>query len=91
MIMMKALPKRPRDPAQLAKLVVDLAVQAADKAMTTSGTVASKPQQPVRGQAGGLKGGPARAEALSEEQSRKLPKRLLMSAGRSAAWTAESA
>ncbi len=72
---MKALPKRPRDPAQLAKLVVDLAVQAADKAMTTSGTVASKPQQPVRGQAGGLKGGPARAEALSEGQRQEIARK----------------
>lgn len=72
---MKALPKRPRDPAQLAKLVVDLAVQAADKVMTTSCTVASKLQQTVRGQAGGLKGGPARAEALSEEQRQEIAKK----------------
>jgi hypothetical protein len=43
--------------------------------MTTSGTVASKPQQPVRGQAGGLKGGPARAEALSEGQRQEIARK----------------
>ncbi len=73
--MTKILPKRPRDPAQLAKLVVDLAVEAADKAVTASGSITRNSRQAVRGQAGGLKGGPARSEALTEEQRREIAKK----------------
>lgn len=57
-------PKRPRDPSQLAKLMIDIA----------SGEVSDSPPQndkdPAaveRGRAGGLKGGKARAERLTPE------------------------
>jgi hypothetical protein len=58
-------PKRPRDPAQLAKLVVDIA----------TGDVQDVDQPPdiddpmsALGRLGGLRGGVARAESLSPAQ-----------------------
>lgn len=57
------MPKRPRDPNQLAKLVVDIATG------ETEDTVSEKKRNPsVKGRAGGLKGGKARASALSKKQ-----------------------
>jgi hypothetical protein len=54
------MPKRPRDPNQLAKLIVDIATGEADD------TVSESKRQPAkRGRAGGLKGGKARAKSLS--------------------------
>ena len=50
-------PKRPRDPNQLAKVMVDLA---------TGATEDRKPLASAR--KGGLKGGKARAKALSPEE-----------------------
>ena len=61
-------PKRPRDPAQLAKLMIDIA----------SGEV--EDQKPRRSPAsefarqGGLKGGRIRAEKLSPSERRKIAK-----------------
>ena len=52
--------KRPRDPNQLAKLIVDIATgEKVDLAAE------KKRPSPRRGRAGGLKGGRARAKALS--------------------------
>jgi len=57
-------PKRPRDPNQLAKMIVDL----------STGQLQDEPEQgdsnPMAslGRAGGLKGGRARAEAMSPER-----------------------
>lgn len=54
-------PKRPRDPAQLAKLIVDIATgEAEDK----------KPLASAR--KGGLKGGKARTKALTPEQRSEI-------------------
>jgi hypothetical protein len=55
-----ANPKRPRDPNQLAKFIVDVA----------SGEIETLPATPkeARARKGGAKGGPARARALSPEQ-----------------------
>lgn len=64
-------PKRPRDPNQLAKLIVDIA----------SGDVQDAPQDSDKGpmsalgRAGGLRGGRARAEKLSAEQRAEIAKR----------------
>lgn len=61
-------PKRPRDPSQLAKLVVDIAtgnVQDAPQA-SDKGPMASL------GRAGGLRGGRARAEKLPEERRSEI-------------------
>lgn len=61
-------PKRPRDPNQLAKLMVDIA----------SGDIQDKMQaldmNPMAslGREGGLKGGPARREVLSPERRQEI-------------------
>ena len=56
--------KRPRDPAQLAKLMIDIA----------SGEIAEdKPTaKQARAHKGGTKGGPARAKALTAEQRSEI-------------------
>jgi hypothetical protein len=65
------LPKRPRDPNQLAKLIVDLASGAATEVEPSPPTAA---QELAR--SGGLKGGGvARARALSPEQRRKIARK----------------
>ena len=51
--------KRPRDPNQLAKLIVDIAIGEAED------TVSDAKRHPSKRRAGGRKGGPARAKALS--------------------------
>jgi len=62
--------KRPRDLNQLAKLVVDIASGEADD------TVSEKMRNsiPLRGSAGGIKGGKARAAILTAEQRREIAK-----------------
>lgn len=52
--------KRPRDSNQLAKLIVDISTGAVEKP--------DDPNAPKRGRAGGLKGGRARADALSSNR-----------------------
>lgn len=57
------MPKRPRDPNQLAKLIVDIATGEVED------TVSESKRHPdrIRGRAGGLKGGTARAKRLKSE------------------------
>ena len=60
-------PKRPRDPNQLAKLVVDIATGEAENV---------KPVAPREAQRkGGLKGGKARARKLSANKRRAIAKK----------------
>lgn len=57
-------PKRPRDPNQLAKLIVDIATGEA-----------SEPEQTAfekRASTAGVKGGPARAKALTPAQRSEI-------------------
>ena len=56
--------KRPRDPAQLAKFVIDVA----------TGAVEDKPESGLtrRARAGGKKGGPARKAALTPQQRSQI-------------------
>ena len=62
--------KRPRDPNQLAKAIVDIATgEAADTVSE------SKRQANPKGRAGGLKGGKARAAALSQRKRKAIAKR----------------
>lgn len=66
-----AKPKRPRDPNQLAKLVVDISVGEASDPDPDAG----KDQAAVSlGRRGGLKGGKARAASLSPERRREIAK-----------------
>jgi hypothetical protein len=62
-------PKRPRDPNQLAKLIVDLATGEAEEAQPDSG---KDPAAVSLGQRGGLKGGAARAGRLTPERRREI-------------------
>jgi len=66
-------PKRPRDPNQLAKAIVDLA----------TGAIEDRPGAPSAkdsaaadlGRRGGLKGGKARAEALTPERRSEIARK----------------
>jgi hypothetical protein len=65
-------PKRPRDANQLAKLIVDLSVGDAVEADPNEGKDASAVE---RGRRGGLKGGTARAAALSPAKRTAIAKK----------------
>jgi len=61
---------RPRDPNQLAKLITDIATgQADDPVVTEDGRDLAAV---LLGRRGGLKGGKARAQALSPERRREI-------------------
>jgi len=60
-------PKRPRDPNQLGKLIVDLSTGKAAEAEAPPDTPAVE-----FARSGGLKGGIARAAALSDERRREI-------------------
>jgi hypothetical protein len=64
--------KRPRDPNQLAKLVVDIATGEVDDTPDESG---KDPAAVALGRKGGLKGGKARAERMTPEQRSEAAKR----------------
>jgi hypothetical protein len=57
-------PKRPRDPNQLAKSIIDIATGQQPSPVDTGFT--------KRAKAGGAKGGPARAAALTPEQRSEI-------------------
>jgi len=56
--------KRPRDPSQLAKMIVDIATGEADDALKNG----KDPKAVARGKKGGSKGGKARAQKLSAKE-----------------------
>lgn len=60
--------KRPRDPDQLAKQIVDIAIG------DTEDTVSKRKRKPSprKGQSGGLEGGKARAISLTPERRRQI-------------------
>lgn len=63
-------PKRPRDPNQLAKLVIDIATgEHKDTHDSDKGPMS------ILGRAGGLKGGLARAASLSSEARAEIAKK----------------
>lgn len=67
---------RPRDPNQLAKLIVDIATgQVEDKPDPRPDDPNKDPAAVSLGRRGGLKGGKARAAKLSPEQRREIAKR----------------
>ena len=63
--------KRPRDPNQLGKLIVDIATGDTEDA-TDDG---KNPAAVALGRKGGLKGGKARAESMTPEQRREAAKK----------------
>lgn len=69
-------PKRPRDPNQLAKLIVDIATgEAEDQAPPTPEEEGKDPHAVALGRIGGKKGGKARAEKLTPQQRSKIAKK----------------
>ncbi len=69
---MTRTPKRPRDPNQLAKLIVDIATGSADESGPHAPDPNKDPAAVALGRRGGLKGGRARAEKLTDEQRRAI-------------------
>lgn len=65
-------PKRPRDPNQLAKLLVDMATGEAPADTTVDG---KNPAAVALGRQGGLKGGNARAAALSKKRRSEIARK----------------
>jgi len=60
--------KRPRDPNQFAKLIVDIAVGEAQDGVSDS------KKQPSKRRAGGLRGGKARAKSLGPNERHEIAK-----------------
>jgi hypothetical protein len=69
---MTRTPKRPRDPNQLAKLIVDLARGEKTDENPDEG---KDPAAVSLGRRGGLKGGHARANALSADQRSEIARK----------------
>jgi hypothetical protein len=69
---MATRPKRPRDPFQLAKLIGDISVGEVQDQNPDAG---KDPAAILRGRAGGLKGGQARASALSSRKRKQIAKK----------------
>lgn len=69
--------KRPRDPNQLGKLIVDLATgEAEDKPPPPDSTAPGKdPNAVALGRKGGLRGGNARAAKLTAEQRAEIARK----------------
>jgi len=80
---MQAMPdrsrKRPRDPSQLGKLIVDLATGEAEDAPTDE---SKDPAAVALGRKGGLKGGKARAAKMTAKERSESARRAA-----SARWT----
>jgi hypothetical protein len=60
--------KRPRDPIQLGKLIVDIATGQVEDRVEDK----RDPQAVERGRLGGTKGGQARAKVLSKERRKEI-------------------
>lgn len=67
-------PKRPRDPAQLAKLMIDIASGEVEDCNRTE-TRGKNKAAVALGRRGGLKGGRARAASLTAKQRREIAKK----------------
>lgn len=65
-------PKRPTDVNQLAKLIADIATGAVEETHCDEG---KDPAAVSLGRKGGLKGGSARAKALTKEQRSEIAKK----------------
>jgi hypothetical protein len=62
------MPKRPRDPNQLAKLILDIATGEVEDMASAS------KRKPSNRHKGGIKGGKSRAATLSPEQRQEIAK-----------------
>jgi hypothetical protein len=64
--------KRPRDPSQLAKLIVDIAAGEVEDRKPTPEEQGKSAKAVARGKTGGLKGGKARAVKLTQVQRAEI-------------------
>ena len=64
--------KRPRDPHQLGKMIVDISVGEIDDHAPVRDIKDKDPAAVSLGRRGGLKGGPARAKRLSAVQRKNI-------------------
>jgi hypothetical protein len=64
--------KRPRDPAQLAKLIVDIATGEVEDRDPTPEEQGKNPMAVKLGRKGGLKGGEARSRALTPSRRSEI-------------------
>lgn len=67
--------KRPRDPNQFAKLMVDIASGEVEDRRPTPEEEDKDPSAVALGRKGGKKGGKARAESLTSEQRREIARK----------------
>jgi hypothetical protein len=67
---MTKTPKRPRDTNQLAKFIVDVATGECEDRVPTPEEEGKDPVAVARGHLGGIKGGKARASALTKKDRR---------------------
>ena len=66
-------PKRPRDPNQLAKRILDIASgEVEDRETPSLADDGKDPAAVALGRKGGLKGGRARADSLSPDERKKI-------------------
>lgn len=65
------MPHRPRDPNQLAKMIVDIATGQAEDTVSE----AKRHPDAVRGRAGGIVGGVARAQAMGPKKRSAIAKK----------------
>lgn len=65
---MSKTPKRPRDPNQLAKSIVDIATGESENKEISE----KDPAAVALGRKGGLKGGKARAKSLTSDQRKEI-------------------
>lgn len=68
-----SIPKRPRDPNQLAKLIVDMAT--GDAPPDSKADDGKNPAAVALGRLGGQKGGKARAEKLSAKKRSEIARK----------------
>lgn len=67
--------KRPRDPNQLAKLIVDIASGQVEDRDPTPEEQGKDPAAVALGRKGGLKGGKARAESMPPEKRAEIARK----------------
>lgn len=68
-------PKRPRDPNQLAKSIIDIATGQKPDRDPTPEEEGKNPAAVAMGRRGGLKGGAARAASMTPEQRAEIAKK----------------
>ena len=74
---MPPIRKRPRDPAQLAKLIVDIATGQVEDRAPTPEEQGKDPVAVARGRLGGAKGGPARAAKMTKAERKASAKKAI--------------